>query len=482
MYTGTICTLLSAALASGTETGPYDLSKEELYGQQEIFNLRAERYHPYTEKSQSIIANFNGDEHIFVVYLTDKRKPKVLHIREGYETVDENVGESWYAAFDNQNHHFSIGVDEEGYIHVAGDMNGYPFWPNDGGEPKYQRYHVDQYCMIWKSKAPLDVTAFEFVGDKKETSLAGTGFWNVKFINDLEKRLYATYRVVTDPDEKKTGWGASWYDTKTKTWVGINGGLPDGESFSAVVTKDGEGLGGDRNVYGDMGFDRDNKMHISVGALTEAVGEESRPEGMSLFMDSVGYASSENGGETLERSDGSSCVAPLHLDKECNGHHMETVKKRKYLEAYVCVRGTVFDRPLVMVAAPGADGRVDGSTYFCSPEKNHDSCSSEGWKCYESDKIKNAYERWMVSDALGVITIIDGKKLLRMWDADEMHEIEIGHGRIHPCQQYTYETGNFLSVTFSSEQSEGMSVIRTVLSRPMQYPMTGKALSFDRSN
>lgn len=174
----------------------------------------------YTVNVESISTKTNGMDLLTVVR-------KGIKNENGIWIWTSKVVES--RTLDDQYHtQASIGIDREGYIHVAYNMHNMPW----------------QYAV---SKKPEDISDFEFRGTlltdrelytvKKlnqslfpeigSAAIPGNQITYPAFFSDRNNDLYITYRFALYParswGQRGLAGGFARYDCKTKTWFSIGG-------------------------------------------------------------------------------------------------------------------------------------------------------------------------------------------------------------------------------------------------------------------
>lgn len=207
----------------------------------------------------------------------------------------------------------SIGLDKEGYVHVAYNMHNMPW----------------QYSV---SKQPYDISTFTFRGEPvtlgeikavkylNRTPFPGIGSGSIPgnqvtypmFFNDNSSELYVSYRYATRParnwSQRGFAGGLARYDTEQKRWHSIGGPveLAPGDATNAPVSAYTAPL-----VFEDtysvylitLAFDKHNGMHAVWTWRPGGAGEDN-------VIPSYAYAPD---GGFFARADGSPYVLPIRL-------------------------------------------------------------------------------------------------------------------------------------------------------------------------
>ena len=241
---------------------------------------------------QTPVATFN--DAIYYVYVT--RQLKTLIVKKSSngsisKTVifEETDPAPWYNGV-------SVGIDRNGYIHVAGNMHHSPYNHPKTGNPFYE--YAWQYVV---SDKPEDISSFSFVGNDQARTIPGNWVTYPSFARDLNGVLYVAFRHRI---KFGTGWSPgimaaaiARYDADVKTWVML-GGTDYIHAAKTFFWNDSGADGTANQPYRQrIFFDRNNRMHI-----TWVVDDGN---GSSGYHTHVLYAVSEDGGDTFKRANGS---------------------------------------------------------------------------------------------------------------------------------------------------------------------------------
>jgi hypothetical protein len=164
----------------------------------------------------------------FVVVPDAELRPKVTQIEADgrITTVPLDPGPDYRASADGHNR-FTMGIDPDGYLHIAGDMHGYAPWADTYVE-RYQR----QDMMYWRSNRPLDVTGgFTFCGGRGSTTTLPGEEWggDSRFFNDRDGVLFFSSRVRAfkgggmSGSEPFIAYGIYRYDHTSGRWTALGG-------------------------------------------------------------------------------------------------------------------------------------------------------------------------------------------------------------------------------------------------------------------
>ncbi len=286
-------------------------SKSTLYTGQSYSNY-------YTESVFSAIDSHDGD--IYFVMIDENRRPFIGKISDGVTDVQPLTNEYQdYVTRDDGHHELSIGIDKDGYIHVAGDMHNHPQMDVNhlvGDAAVLQTSDI----LYWKSDVPGDISSFSFMGFSANR-IPGKAFSYGHFFTDRNGELFYSARTLArsyyyqKPQDGGVGRGLGLYayNTSTQSWT-ARGELADMYGFSdanhKVIVYDPSGHGGNTSYQqykGDFYFDKNNRMHMALGMNTDGHSD----------VNNVIYAYSDDGGVTFHKADGTSIQLPMTA--EANG-------------------------------------------------------------------------------------------------------------------------------------------------------------------
>ncbi len=273
-------------------------------------------HHFQGNNKYSSLATFNGN--IYVFSMDSQRRPYISKIaetdRDSIKTSALDTDETdVYRVFDNDHHHFAIGIDKRGYIHVIGDMHH----GNLGSKrnksmenPLPARFRGsigDQ--MYWISDRPEDIASFSFVGFDQLKAIPCNGLTYAHIEPDCNGQLYMAGRQsVRNPKTHIPGtMGLSlWrYDLLKKSWKELGGVFGDNYGFTGEtavfpsILWEPHGYARKAVWYQSyshsLKFDRNNRLH-----LLSVVNADSIHDGSSHVI----YAYSDDGGNTFFRING----------------------------------------------------------------------------------------------------------------------------------------------------------------------------------
>lgn len=358
----------------------------------------------------------------------------------------------------------SIGIDKQGYIHLAGNMHSSPYRFRDGNVPLWQ--YPWQY---WVSKDPYDISEFEFVGDEgprgsdeqfcwidypiaEIPSRVPTACFTTYpfFSTDRNGELYLSYRerVKYDQGDGPGNMAAdvSKYDVETKTWQQLGGNNLNGygEQFSTLFWSAKQR---DSRAYQPMKprviFDKYNRMHVATGMQT--FGNSSDGTRTSSITE-VLYACSDDGGETWKKANGE-VFGQLPMDE--NNSDIVRIDHSGQTHNYT-----------------GLAVHPSGELFSTLPYRD------DGWKMNwstfkdsvwsDAGAYTGSYPGHIIIDDYGVLTTFSTNSINRSYDSGQTwqsYQIPDGdRGTTLLDIRYTQETGEVRYLTYNS----GMAVVYTL--------------------
>ena len=151
---------------------------------------------------QTPVVTYNNA--IYFVYVTQQLKTMIIkkasdgHISKNV-VFEETDSDPWHNGA-------SVGIDCNGYIHVAGNMHYSPFNHPQTGNSFYR--YAWQYVV---SNKPEDISSFTFVGNDESRTIPGTWITYPSFARDLNGVLFIAFR-------HRVKFGTGWVRPTTK-WL-----------------------------------------------------------------------------------------------------------------------------------------------------------------------------------------------------------------------------------------------------------------------
>ncbi len=286
----------------------------------------------------SSLLTYKGN--IYIFSLDSIRRPYINKIDETNSSkietalldIDEN---DIYRVYDDGHHRFSLGIDEDGYIHVIGDMHHGSGDTGAGGSgridsdnPLPVRFHgAYGGQMYWVSDNPEDISSFTFVGKDKQRRFPCNRTTYNYFRQDREGTLYlAARQSVREPKSHEggtLGLCLARYDNSSKQWIMLGATPLDSyalegydyvvpsilwEPYGYYVSEDSQWY---QSYYSNIKFDKNNIMHLTVGINADGEHDSSTH---------IVYAYSKDKGDSFYKVDGTKIESlPMRIsDTELN--------------------------------------------------------------------------------------------------------------------------------------------------------------------
>ncbi len=236
---------------------------------------------------QSPIVTLNGN--IYYVWVNNKLQTMIAKKSSSGKVTSTVIHNNT----DKNKHHTlpSLGIDKDGYIHVAYNMH---------------QSRIKEGKFGWqykKSNKPNSISAFTFIGENSTNTIPGKFITYPSFVTDRKNDLYVAFRHRTPSDGNfnrvgSQGLGIAKYNTNTKTWKML-GGTNYKHKEKTFFWSDSTRISNSKPIgyhsyLSDIFFDRKNRMHISWDVFIKP------GEGRSHIM----YAYSDDGGNTFKKANG----------------------------------------------------------------------------------------------------------------------------------------------------------------------------------
>ena len=247
------------------------------------------------------------DNKAYFIYCDSNRRPIIGKIEENTTEIAFLDDPEYIVKKEDPHHIFSIGIDTDGFIHVAGDMHGYPGYQYNPDLPdRYKNKNI----LYWVSDNPHDISSFSFKGGDQTSALPSKGYSYLSFLSDKNNNLYARYRCVIDDHGNgfhvgNYSFGMARYNVSTKSWSQLGEIPPHTFKGHTAVRKAifWAEAGPYQGYLGDAFFDVNNRLHV-VASMRDTQDE-------TQLHNYVVYAYSDDDGKTFRRMDGSSITLPI---------------------------------------------------------------------------------------------------------------------------------------------------------------------------
>ena len=316
-------------------------------------------------------ANVNGAS--FLVWVDANFRPQVTQkTSEGVLTIPLDPNPD-FTCFPDAHHHFSMGIDKNGYIHITGNMHYYPSGPsgNDWLPIRYQNQNI----LYWISRDPLDITAgFSFAGGggtsgmpNDPRSIYANGISYGRFFHSRTGDLY--WAALVEAYSGNVSFfpgmmavGLQKYNPTTKTWTALGSyptpSTPVDPSLTPnkVLFWEEAGIGNWFQGYQSaFQFDNSNTLHFSTAVVANPYNQ-----GNTRVL----YAQSTDGGLTWKKANGQSIPGLPLRGSDASPNRADLVLDTGgayYIEDYTAVAPDAAGKPAVL--ANGSWIRYDGTEW-----------------------------------------------------------------------------------------------------------------------
>jgi len=465
-YLGTKGTLgamiLDYTLATGTTQPvqyPLYADADQLYSNTNTYDLTQETYTFSTlwstpgQKDINFLPEFynspiatRGDD-TFVLFVDPDHRMKIAHLTNSVfktETFIDNMlyqPDEFYAnhdadpdnditapdyhrfKFKDSHHSVALGIDENGYLHMVGDMHNYPRY--DASMAHLPLRYFDKNIMYWRSDNPLDISSFSFKGDQPGECPTGAGFTYLFFFNDLYGKLHITSRAQQNLSYGTRCATYSRYDAGSGLWSTIGGAPDPSDPNSTPCTfyddgyehnEDGSSSGKYSKLRPHGVFDRQNNMHLLSPMLRDPT---LNPIGLGNgfhFTDCLVYAQSQDGGSNFSTAGGSEIILPATVN--LTDHRAELVygEVGDYLSPNGHLAVDYMNRPYTGTQKRNLDTGVTEDVVL--------GWDGDSWVNY-GDLTSASGDFRLVNDPAGVMSYIgDGSSVLyRFWNPTNLYEV-----------------------------------------------------------
>ena len=421
------------------------------------------------------LVNYKG--YAYMLYVVDSNdssnslRPKIVKISHADKTSTSAYIDLPDYHTRNDNHHkWSLGVDKDGYLHIAGDMHNYSIF---GAGKDYVGYSVDHMparyksgrVNYWKSDAPENINSFTWLGDSATQAPQGTGHTYIHFAYDQEDNLYYYGRVAqTSSGGAYRAFNISKYDAQTQTWNSY-GEKNDFDNEALIWEDNGEDGGKYSKIHGWVSFDLNNKMHAVAPILNKEIDTD-----INHLSTDIAYVTSDFGGKNLLNANGNSLGNSLRVDGSSSFTQAEITHSNttQLLSTYASVIADYQGRPIVM-------SRVNG-------EKDNRFHRFENgmWVDHGTCGISGDNDSRFYIDRLGVITMIqDNESFTRMWSVDEgIRTVRVKYNlkalkSLNIDARHLMKTGEIIAIANRVDKAnDPLQIVRIKITRPsdISYP------------
>ena len=464
-----VCLLMVQFVCSQWQPGQaYDINQEKYSNHvlwqtdKAIFSdIRINEYRGY----HHILASFH--DNTYIVYIGYDWRPKIVKVSDDGHSVEAYLDDEDYHILENDSHQFfAIGIDENGYIHVFGDMHNFPERNSDHLPDRYG----NAKCMYWRSDHPEDISSFTWLGDRFGNCPWGTSFTYPHIFYDQQGRMYFSARVRSDTGTRYAAANYNRYNTVTRQWELI-GAMNEYGNRCLFYEDNGEGGGTYSKPCRSLHFDLNNKAHFA-SSLFNSNREKPFPENNSHYNTDLVYAASDDFGESF---------------LQANGMSIETLPMR--IDVAAQRSDVILTNTLVKATASEVMTDYTGTPFVIGDEYEEDGTFRHF--CFVFDSVQNAWDDisdqrpqakgYIVADRTGAITFFERytNLLHRFFAFGKARVVDPGFFDMCVDRRHLLETGNIRGIPKRTDASQPFQLVEVKIDRPASYPVMGDCLSAD---
>ncbi len=384
------------------------------------------------------LLTYNGST--YFIWEDEDFRPYITKITNGNVDTRPLDPTPDYHALPNDGHNrFSIGVDENGYLHVAGDMHNYP-----GNQSHLPERYQNKENLYWVSDSPEDISSFSFKGGDPSTALAHTKMSYLGFFNDNYGKLYLKCRieVLKANEPSKYGVALSSYNANKKKWTALGGIVtpPKGATDRKVILWENSGHA-DVTFYQHMmtsiTFDKNNRLHF-ICTINNDITKLSATHIVYGYSDDGGISWHKASGEAIPSLPLRAKARPMYGGSQGDiafaPNGTNDVRFDQGCFVFVDRNGTpaASVTPIVNEENTGAH-----YVYYNTQEKK--------WSGLIPSPAEGGYKKRHITGPDGVITYFGNRKIFRTnaFDSEDgqFTDVLIAHGLVCPDELGLKQTG-----------------------------------------
>ncbi len=444
LFAVVFCLLLFSTLCDAAD--PYDINAETYETEVIWFAPIGGGYNLYKWNVQ--VASF-GD-YTYVVYCVKtngiNQKAHVAKIDQNGQATVIKLGDAdgvTYNPLLDKHNKFSIGIDEQGYIHVIGDMHNYPF-AHTGHLPAAYQSGVTMY---WRSSAPEDISNMTWLG----SDMGAYRPTYPSFLNDNEGCLYYTSRGQIGGG-LKNAVTLGKYNVGTKTWTTM-GASGSGYSKKRLMWENDvkNGTSSYARTRGWGVADSNNMLHFIATLPNKAWNSA-----LGNVSTDVIYARSSDNAVTWTKANGDAITLPMRAEAGVN--QGDIIDTHEWIATDSSVAIDQNQNPFVQYkyTDDGMGNRIILKGW-----------TGSAWVDYTDQRPSVAEESFRIyNDAMGVLIIPDGNRILRSWHPGRgFRTVSLPWSIQHIDRQYLRLTGNIQGV---GAGEAGIALYRVKVIRPLR--------------
>ena len=467
----------SAVTCAAAERVPYDLSKET-YKTETLFSYDGCMDHRLMGNSGEPKVYKN---HVYLATIAYGRHPRILQVPLDGGKAKIGHLEPDFQISEDSHRYFIVGIDKNGYIHVTGGMHGGPwrYWISAKPEDvsKFVPTVPGRLSKEFES-TPEDVAEIVPAVRGQQQSPPGYGITYPHFFADTAGNLYIQARGSVPSFQKgrerkivQIGL-LSVYDAEKRTWRLWGADIPKGyggrPGYPVTVWEDnfhnGEaGVGWYGRNTADFVAARDNTLHFLFNVLNY-----SPPSGRLNDSDEGGggknilYATSKDGGRTLQRTNGSKVEWPVRA--EAGPYQPDVIYDAAADYAAAERNGGAF---------PGLVGATIQLDWKNRPMiRAHKKISNEAVVFRLEDRKwvscpAKAFGKWRDNAGVLMKPVEKSGEVVRLWDEEHSRVVKLGQEIEKLDEDYLRDTGTMIYTTKNPKAgNKVINIMRTTIQRP----------------
>lgn len=413
-----------------------------------------------------IVASYNHKT--YIVYIDHDWRPRIVKVDpELNVSFEAYLDSSDYHILENDSHQFfAIGIDQEGYIHVFGDMHNFPRYNSDHLPERYNNAR----CMYWRSDAPEDISHFTWYGAEFGDCPWGTSFTYPHIFYDQNGELFFSARVRSETEKQYAAVNYNWYNKETRQWE-LLGGTNEYNNQCLFWEDNGEGGGSYSKPCRSLHFDLNNRAHFA-SSLYNNDREKPFPETNNKYNTDLIYACSDDLGKTFKRADGRAVEAiPMRIDVPLQ--RPDLILSNTIIDA---TRTHVITDYLGTPYIIGDEYEEDGTVNrFCFRYSNQ---LGEWENISEKRPVSGGY---VVADRTGVMTFFSRGTyaIHRFFEFGEARVTNLPFFDLGIDRRHLIETGDIRGIPKRKNSSDPFQLVEVKIDRPVSYPEMGSLLASD---
>lgn len=477
---------------------PMHSLNDETYTYEKILEIKAQKGVPGEELlSLSNTLTAYGEYYYALVMEHGTGRPVIykIHQADTHQIESAYLESSDYLPRADGHHHFSMEIDEKGFLHIVGDMHNYY---NSNGNISRTQNHLPlrlqgQHILYWRTTIAEDISSFTFKGQTDATAPKGAGFTYVKLFKDRQGAIYMSSRneigkSVEDNAINLNTRGANLtrYDINTQTWT-LYGNKPraseNSETRAAVLAYETEAEVDSHfytKIISSVSFDRANRMHFSVtlnndntNNYRDIANANGAPYIYHWNTDLVYLRSNNN--EHFVKADSTPVALPAGIDAGSDQADIVYTKNDPHGDSILGIETSITTNRYGNPVIAFTKNKLFLNNLSGEHIQTYARWNGNSWDIFEALGNDNSLDRsvkTLLTGPDGAITFIPKgtARFWRMWSLDgELHQVSSPEGMNHnigfPSKSFFESTGDILSRVYD-KNTETLTIFRIRINKP----------------